>query len=48
MIVAICGGVCAGLAICGSDGFAVGLSFEWVSGLVMWLLLSLLGCPCRL
>ena len=47
VIVAICGGVCAGLAICGSDGFAVGLSFEWVYGLVMWLL-SLLGCPCRL
>ena len=48
VIVAICGGVCAGLAICGSDGFAVGLSFEWVYGLVMWLLLSLVGCPCRL
>ena len=32
VIVAICGGVCAGLAICGSDGIAVGLSFEWVYG----------------
>ena len=48
VIVAICGGVCAGLAICGSDGFAVGLTFEWVYGSVMWLLLSLVGCPCRL
>ena len=48
MIVAICGGVCVGLAICGRDGFAVGLNFEWVYGLVMWLLLSLRGCPCSL